>query len=81
MPRPFGPRNDRIGTLPPAGPALSPSWEKELLYEYKVRIGAKDLPDEQVLKARGFIKNVDNREYLSHAAVLLFAYKRREKVK
>ena len=47
--------------------------DKELLHEYKLRIGAEDLSDEQVLKARGFIKNIDDKERLSHAAVLLFA--------
>lgn len=47
--------------------------DKELLHEYKLHIGAEDLSDEQVLKARGFIKNVDDKEHLSHAAVLLFA--------
>ena len=47
--------------------------DKELLHEYKLHIGAEDLSDEQVLKARGFIKNVDDKERLSHAAVLLFA--------
>ena len=47
--------------------------DKELLHEYKLRIGAEDLSDEQVLKARGFIKKIDDKERLSHAAVLLFA--------
>ena len=47
--------------------------DKELLREYKLRIDAENLSDEQILKARGFIKNINGEERLSHAAVLLFA--------
>lgn len=47
--------------------------DKELLKEYKIRVGAKELSDEQVLKARGFIKNDNGTKRLSNAAVLLFA--------
>jgi ATP-dependent DNA helicase RecG len=47
--------------------------DPELLEEYKRHLGAEDLTDEQVLYARGFIKVVDNKDYLTNAAVLLFA--------
>lgn len=47
--------------------------DTELLTEYMTKIGAADLPVQQVLKARGFIKTVEGKEYLSNAAVLLFA--------
>ncbi len=44
-----------------------------LLAEYKARIGAENVSDEQLLRARGFLKKEDGKEYLSNAAVLLFA--------
>lgn len=44
-----------------------------LLDKYKKRIGAENLSDEQVLKARGFIKKCGERECLTNGAVLLFA--------
>lgn len=47
--------------------------DENLLNEYKIRVGAEDLSDEQVLRARGFIKKVKGVERLSNAAVLLFA--------
>ena len=47
--------------------------DQPLLQEYKERIGAADLSDEQVLKARGFLKEREGRECLTNAAVLLFA--------
>ena len=47
--------------------------DKELLREYKIRIDAENLSDEQILKARGFIKNTNGTERLTHSAVLLFA--------
>ena len=47
--------------------------DKELLSEYKARIGAENLSNEQILKVRGFIKNINGMERLTHAAVLLFA--------
>lgn len=47
--------------------------DKELLQEYKIRIDAENLSDEQILKASGFIKNINGTERLTHAAVLLFA--------
>lgn len=45
----------------------------ELLKEYKEKISASELSDEQVLKARGFLKEKDNKKYLTNGAVLLFA--------
>lgn len=45
----------------------------ELLKEYKEKISATDLSDEQVLKARGFLKEKDGKKYLTNGAVLLFA--------
>lgn len=46
---------------------------EELLLEYKKRLGAEQLDTKQVLKARGFVKKNGDREYLTNAAVLLFA--------
>jgi ATP-dependent DNA helicase RecG len=45
----------------------------ELITEYKKILGAEHLSTEQVLKARGFLKNKDGKNYLTNAAVLLFA--------
>ena len=45
----------------------------ELLHEYKEKISALELSDEQVLKARGFLKEKDDKKYLTNGAVLLFA--------
>ena len=47
--------------------------DKDLLKQYKSHIGADDLDTYQVLRARGFLKRKDGREYLTNAAVLLFA--------
>lgn len=47
--------------------------DKELLAEYMTRVGAEGLSEYQVLSARGFIKRSAGKEYLSNAAVLLFA--------
>ena len=47
--------------------------DEELLKEYRHRLDADDSTDYQVLKARGFIKKADGREFLTNAAVLLFA--------
>lgn len=47
--------------------------DKGLLDQYKKKLGAEDLDTKQVLKARGFIKKKDGQEYLTNAAVLLFA--------
>lgn len=47
--------------------------DKGLLDRYKQKLGAEDLDTKQVLKARGFIKKKDGKEYLTNAAVLLFA--------
>lgn len=44
-----------------------------LLNAYKQRIGAEGIDSHQVLNARGFIRKKDGREYLTNAAVLLFA--------
>jgi len=57
-----------------------PNWDAviedldaDLLTQYKEIIGAEQQTDEQVLHARGFIKRVQGKGYLSNAAVLLFA--------
>ncbi len=47
--------------------------DKGLLNQYKQKLGAEDLDTKQVLRARGFIKKKDGQEYLTNAAVLLFA--------
>lgn len=44
-----------------------------LINEYKEKLDAGHLPTEQVLKARAFIKSKDGKNYLTNAAVLLFA--------
>lgn len=47
--------------------------DADLLERYKNIIGAEHLSYEQVLKARGFIKEVNGESRLTNAAVLLFA--------
>ncbi|MBQ8924242.1 MAG: putative DNA binding domain-containing protein, partial [Lachnospiraceae bacterium] len=47
--------------------------DDDLILEYKKRIGATDLSTKQVLSARGFIQHKDGRDYLTNAALLLFA--------
>ena len=47
--------------------------DEELISEYKEKLDASHLPTEQVLKARAFIKSQDENNYLTNAAVLLFA--------
>lgn len=47
--------------------------DESLLNAYKKKLGAEELDTKQVLKARGFIKKKDGEEYLTNAAVLLFA--------
>lgn len=47
--------------------------DKVLLTKYKRIIGAENISDLQVLKARGLVKSIKGREYLTNAAVLLFA--------
>ena len=47
--------------------------DEELVSRYVAIVGGEDLPATQVLRARGFIKNKDGRDYLTNAAVLLFA--------
>lgn len=44
-----------------------------LIAEYKKILGAEALPTEQVLRARGFIRERNGEPYLTNAAVLLFA--------
>lgn len=46
---------------------------EELLSQYKKKLGAESIDTKQVLKARGFIKKKDGKEYLTNGAVLLFA--------
>ena len=57
-----------------------PNWDAriedldaELLDQYKAVIGAAEQSSLQVLRARGFVKRAQEKEYLSNAAVLLFA--------
>lgn len=47
--------------------------DKELLGTYKKKLGAAELSDEDVLKARGFIKIRNGEKMLTNGAVLLFA--------
>ncbi|MBO6179945.1 MAG: putative DNA binding domain-containing protein [Selenomonadaceae bacterium] len=47
--------------------------DTDLLNDYRHRLDADELTAEQVLKARGFIKKVDGKDFLTNAAVLLFA--------
>lgn len=47
--------------------------DQELIKAYKERIGAGSIDTHQVLAARGFIQRRDRIEYLTNAAVLLFA--------
>ena len=47
--------------------------DDELIDAYKAHVGAEGLDTEQVLRARGFMKEKDGKEYLTNAAVLLFA--------
>ncbi len=47
--------------------------DQELIKAYKERIGAGSIDTHQVLGARGFIQRRDGIEYLTNAAVLLFA--------
>ena len=47
--------------------------DPELLAKFKSHIGAEHLSDEQVLKARHFLKTVNGVQRLTNAAVLLFA--------
>ena len=47
--------------------------DEELIKKYKTILNAEDLPTEQVLRARGFLKEISGEAYLTNAAVLLFA--------
>ena len=47
--------------------------DTELLAKFKSCIGAENLSDEQVLKARHFLKTINGEQRLTNAAVLLFA--------
>lgn len=47
--------------------------DEELLTQYKKKIDAEKVPSERVLRARGFLVEKDGQEYLTNAAVLLFA--------
>ena len=47
--------------------------DEQLLEEYLAHIGAGNMPFDQVLRARGLVKNVEGKAFLSNAAVLLFA--------
>lgn len=47
--------------------------DRELLDQYKKKIGAENVDTMQMLRARGFVKKVNGIMYLTNAAVLLFA--------
>ena len=47
--------------------------DSELLEKYKSLVGAESLDTERVLRARGFLKKQKGEEFLTNAAVLLFA--------
>ena len=47
--------------------------DPELIEQYKDRIEATGIPTEQVMSSRGFLKEVDGKQKLTNAAVLLFA--------
>lgn len=47
--------------------------DEELLRQYAEHIGADNMSFEEVLRARGFLKNKDGQEHLTNAAVLLFS--------
>lgn len=47
--------------------------DKDLLEMYKRSIDADEVSNEQMLRARGFLKSRDGIDYLTNAAVLLFA--------
>ncbi len=53
--------------------AVLEDLDEELIDAYKKRIGAEGIDTHQVLMARGFLQNRDGKEYLTNAAVLLFA--------
>jgi ATP-dependent DNA helicase RecG len=53
--------------------AIIEDLDDQLIQKYKESIGAPDVDTKQVLKARGFIKRRNDKEYLTNAAVLLFA--------
>ena len=53
--------------------AILEDLDQELPDAYKKRIGAEKVDTHQVLTARGFLQNRDGKEYLTNAAVLLFA--------
>ena len=47
--------------------------DPELIEQYKDKIEATGIPTEQVMSSRGFLKEVDGKQKLTNAAVLLFA--------
>ena len=47
--------------------------DKNLIDQYKEKINATGLPTEQVMASRAFLKEVDGKQKLTNAAVLLFA--------
>lgn len=46
--------------------------DSTLLLQYKENIGAGNISDEQVLRSRNMIQTLNGKNYLTHAAVLLF---------
>ena len=47
--------------------------DPELIEQYKDKIEGTGIPTEQVMSSRGFLKEVDGKQKLTNAAVLLFA--------
>lgn len=47
--------------------------DPELIEQYKDKIEATGIPTEQVMSSRGFLKEVDGKQKLTNAAVLLFS--------
>lgn len=47
--------------------------DQELLAEYQKKVNAEDISVQQLLRARGFARNHNGKEYLTNGAVLLFA--------
>ncbi|MBQ1327974.1 MAG: putative DNA binding domain-containing protein [Eubacterium sp.] len=47
--------------------------DKELIEEYKSRIGAVGVDTAQILRGRGLMKRKNGKDYLTNAAILLFA--------
>ena len=53
--------------------AVLEDLDEGLLREYQSRLQAEDIPIKRILQARGFIRTKKGKDYLTNAAVLLFA--------